>query len=150
MFLPVTSHNFFSSVRHFHGKITKPNQPISNIVKIFCTGGGDSAWKSPKNNRAADLSLLLGIIQSGQVERNRSVLPLQHRPYQCQFSPDEWGHHPSHTQAPEWGVSPTCRLSHISWLYVRRWISVGELRYNACPSLVKQKVRAILMSVTGK
>lgn len=25
----------------------------------------------------------------------------------------------------------TCRLSHISWLYVILWISVGELRYNA-------------------
>lgn len=44
---------------HFHCKITKPNQPISNIVKTFCTGADDSAWKSPKNNWAADLSLLL-------------------------------------------------------------------------------------------
>lgn len=39
--------------------MTKPNQPISNIVKTFCTGAGQSAWKSPRNNRAADLSLLL-------------------------------------------------------------------------------------------
>lgn len=43
---------------HFHCKITKPNQPISTIAKTFCPGAGDSGWKSPKNNRAADLCLL--------------------------------------------------------------------------------------------
>lgn len=45
---------------------------------------------------------------------------------------------------------PTCRLSHISWLYVILWISVGELRYSACPPLVKQKVLAMRMSVRGR
>lgn len=44
----------------------------------------------------------------------------------------------------------TCRLSHVSWLYVILWISVGEVMYMAWPTLEKQNVLAMRMSVSGK
>lgn len=44
----------------------------------------------------------------------------------------------------------TCKLSHVSWLYVILWISVGEVIYMAWPTLEKQNVLAMRMSVSGK